>query len=212
MLSFSCILMEGERKCQVPILRVKRETQTANRKMQTPIPNYKFEPIPVLPHIFHAVYFVSIISSLELHCAAASAQHNKSSLYLLGEYLPVVEASLALGAAEAMLMPFSAQGLNVLPDDGRFALPALGCPSLCSLGLALDAPGVAVLLDVRHALLEGVAALGTEEMTVVPVLAQGNNMLSHDRGRAVLASRSKQLVPVEVAIKTHALIAILGHG
>jgi hypothetical protein len=157
------------------------------------------------------VKFISIISSLKLHCAASSAQHNKSSLYFLGEYLPIIEASLALGAAEAMLMPFSAQGLDVLPNDGRFALPALWGPSLCSLGLALDAPGVTVLLDMRHALLKGVAALSAEEVAIVPVLTQGNNMLSHDRGRAVLASRSKQLVPVEVAIKTHALIAILGH-
>ncbi|KAK5634733.1 hypothetical protein RRF57_010446 [Xylaria bambusicola] len=109
-------------------------------------------------------------------------------------------------------MPLGAEGLDILSNDSFLATPALGRASLGALSLAGDAPRVAVLLDVRHALLERVAALGAEEVAKVPVLTEGDDVVTENGRLAVLALRRKVLVPVEVAEEPHALVAVLGHG
>lgn len=108
-------------------------------------------------------------------------------------------------------MPLAAQGADVLPYDSLATLLALGRAPLGALGLAVDAPRVAVLLDMRHALRERVAALGAEEVPVVPVLPERHHMFTQDRRRAVLAAGGEELVPVQVAIEAEALVAVFGH-
>lgn len=93
------------------------------------------------------------------------------------------------------------QRLNVLSDDSRPTSPAFRGPPFGPLGLALDAPGVAVLLNVRHAMLKGITALGTEEVTIVPVLTKGNNVLAQNRCLAMPATRGEELVPVKMAVE-----------
>ena len=145
-------------------------------------------------------------SSFELNHATARAQ---DAPVVARKHLPVVEAALALGAAEALVVPLAAEGLDVLADDALLAAPALGGAALRALRLALDAPRVAVLFNVRHAVLKGVAALGAEKVSVVPVGAERDNVLAEDRRLAVLAARRKLLVPVEVAVEAQALVAVL---
>jgi hypothetical protein len=52
-----------------------------------------------------------------------------------------------------------------------------------------------------HASLERIAALSTEEVSIVPIFTQGNHVLSNDGSLAVFASRSEVLMPVKVAVK-----------
>ncbi len=154
------------------------------------------------------------LSCLQLPLHALRTQHHRLArrpTILHGENLPVVKAAVAGGAAEALVMPLAAQGANVLPDDGRLALTALGRPALGALRLAGHAPRIAVLFDMRHALLERVAALGAEEVPKVPVGAQRHHVLAHDGRLAVLAARGVQLVPVEVAEEAHPFVAVLAH-
>ena len=108
-------------------------------------------------------------------------------------------------------MPLGAEGLDILSDDGLLAATALGRAPLRALRLARHAPRVPVLLDVRHPLLERVAALGAEEVPEMPVLAEGDDVVAEDGRLAVLALRREELVPVEVAVEAQALVAVLGH-
>ena len=164
-------------------------------------------------------FVVSFISSfktllpLQLFGTARRAKHHHHATGdLPGEDLPVLEAALALGAAEAVLVPLAAQRLDVLTDDGGPALPTLGSPPLGTLGLTLNAPRVAVLLDVGHAVLERVAALGAEEVPIVPVVAQRHNVLAENGRPAVLAPRGEELVPVEMAVEPETIVSVLRHG
>ena len=109
-------------------------------------------------------------------------------------------------------MPFVPKCLDVLANDRRPTLPAFRSAPLSPLSLAFDTPGVAVFLDVRHAVLERITALGAKEMAIVPVLAQTHDVLAKNRRLAMLASRSEELVPVKVAVEAQALIAIFSHG
>jgi hypothetical protein len=148
----------------------------------------------------------------EFHCSAASAEHNGALGHMLGEDLAVVETALTLSASEAMLMPFSAQGLNVLSNNSYTALSALWCASLCTLRLAIDAPCVPVLLNVRHAVVKRVTTLGAEEMAVVPVSTESDDVLTENRGLAVLTARGEQLMPIKMAKEPETLISVFSHG
>lgn len=109
-------------------------------------------------------------------------------------------------------MPLAAERLHILPDYGQLASLALWRSPFGPLGLALDAPRVAVLLDMRHALLERIAALGTKEVPVVKVVAQRHDMLTNDGRRAGLAAGCEELVPVQVAEEAQTRVAVLCHG
>lgn len=109
-------------------------------------------------------------------------------------------------------MPLAAERPDVLTDDGLAALFTLGCPPLGALRLARHAPRIAVLFDMRHAALKGIAALGTEEVAKVPVVAQRHHVLAHDGRRAVLTPRREQLVPVQMAVEPEARVPVFGHG
>jgi hypothetical protein len=148
----------------------------------------------------------------EFHCSAASAEYDSALGHVLGEDLTVVEAALTFCASEAVFMPLSAQSLNVLSNDSYTAFPALGRASLRTLCLAVDAPRVSVLLDMGHTLAKRITALGAEEVTVVPVSPESDDVLTKNRGLAVLAARREQLVPVEMAEESQTLISIFGHG
>jgi hypothetical protein len=77
-----------------------------------------------------------------------------------------------------MLMPLTAQRLDVLANHSGSAFLTLGSPALGPFGLAADTPSVAVFLNMRHALLERITAFRTEEVTVMPMLAECHNVLS----------------------------------
>ena len=108
-------------------------------------------------------------------------------------------------------MPLAPQRPDVLTDHRRTALLALRRPALRPLRLAVDAPGISVLLDVRLALIEGVAALGAEKVAVMPVRAQRHDVVPEDRRLAVLAAGREKFVPVEVAVEAQAIVPILRH-
>ena len=118
---------------------------------------------------------------------------------MLGEDLAIIKTALTLSASEAVLMPFSAQGLNVLSNDSCTTLSAFRCSSLGALRLAIDAPRVAILLDMRHTVLKRITALSAEKMSVVPMSTEGDNVFTKNRGLAVLTAWSEQLMPVEMA-------------
>ena len=84
-------------------------------------------------------------------------------------------------------MPFTAQRLDILADDCFPALFAFRSLSFCALRLAIQTPGVPILLDMGHALLERIATFSTEEMSIVPIFAQSDHVLTNDRGLAVFA-------------------------
>jgi hypothetical protein len=106
-------------------------------------------------------------------------------------------------------VPLAAQGLDDHANDGEPALHALRGAPLGAFRLAVDAPGIPILLDVAHALLEGVAALGAEEVAEVPVLSQGDGVLAEDGSLAVLALGGVELMPVEMAEVALAHVAIV---
>lgn len=155
-----------------------------------------------------------IASSLEFEFPgpAVGAEYNGARCSLLGEYLPIVEPSLTLMAAEAMLVPLASQRLDILADDRCLAHLALGRTAFRPLCLAIDTPCVAVLLNVCHAMLKRVAALGAEEMPVMPMRSKRHNMLSKDGSRAVLAAWSEEFVPVEMAIEAESFVSVFRHG
>jgi hypothetical protein len=101
--------------------------------------------------------------------------------------------------------------LDVLADDWLLALQAFGSSSLGALRLTVQAPCVPILLDVAHAFLERIAALSAEEMTEMPMLTQCHGVLADDRCFAMLASGSKVLVPVQMAVVAQPFITILCH-
>ena len=108
-------------------------------------------------------------------------------------------------------MPFSAHCLDVLADDWLLALQAFGSSALGALRLAVQAPCIPILLDMAHAFLERVAALSAEEMAEMPMLTQRHGVLADDRCLAMFASRSKVLMPVQMAVVAQPLITILCH-
>lgn len=105
--------------------------------------------------------------SLQLPHATRSTEHTVSNR----ENLPVIKATFALSASEALIVPLSAECLDILADDRKATALAFGGAALSTLGLAINAPGVAVLLNVCHAMLKGFTALGTKEVAVVKVVA-----------------------------------------
>lgn len=151
-------------------------------------------------------------SEFEFPGPAVGAEYNGARCSLLGEYLPIVEPSLTLMAAEAMLVPLASQRLDILADDRCLAHLALGRTAFRPLCLAIDTPCVAVLLNVCHAMLKRVAALGAEEMPVMPMRSKRHNMLSKDGSRAVLAAWSEEFVPVEMAIEAESFVSVFRHG
>lgn len=130
---------------------------------------------------------------------------------VLGEDLPIVETILACSTPETLVVPLPAQSPDVLPNDGLATFPALGSSPLGTLCLTVDAPCVAVLLDMCHSLFKGVATLGTEEVPVVPMLSECNDVFAKDWGRTVLAAGGEELMPIKMTIEPEALITVLGH-
>ena len=108
-------------------------------------------------------------------------------------------------------MPFSTHCLDVLADDGLFALQTLGSSSLCTLSLTVQAPCISILLNVAHTFLERITTLRAKKVSKMPMLTQCNRVFADDRCLAMLASRSKILVPVEVTEIAESLVAILSH-
>jgi hypothetical protein len=121
--------------------------------------------------------------------------------HILGVERAIIEAGMAFMTTETFIMPFAAHRLNILSDDWLFALLALGSASFSALRLTIQAPGVAILLDMSLAFLEGIATFGTEKMSVMPVLAQCNSTLSNNRSFAVLAPRGKAFMPIEMTVE-----------
>jgi hypothetical protein len=150
-----------------------------------------------------------LLSGLQLHLHAFCAGHGSLVADLLREERAIGEVAFASYTPEALVVPLAAQGLDDHADDGESALHALRCPPLGALRLAVDAPGVPILLDVAHARLEGIAALSAEEVAEVPVLSQRDGVLAEDGRLAVLALGSVELMPVEVTEVAQARIAIV---
>ena len=106
-------------------------------------------------------------------------------------------------------MPFIAQRLDVVPDDGSPTHSTFRSASLSAFGLAVDAPCISVLFDMCHAVLKRVTALGAEEMAKVPMVAKSNDMFAKNWGSAMFATRRKELVPIEVTEEAETIIAVL---
>lgn len=109
-------------------------------------------------------------------------------------------------------MELFAQRLHHVPNDRLFAQSALRRPSLRALRLTSKAPRIPIFLNVRHPLLEWIAALRAEEVPVVEVLAQCHDVFPNDGSRAMLTFRRKQLVPVQVAIKPQSVVTVVDLG
>lgn len=62
-----------------------------------------------------------------------------------------------------------------------------------------------------HAVVEWVTTFGTEEVSIVPVSSKSYYVFTENRGLAVLATRRKQLMPIEVTKESQALISVFGH-
>jgi hypothetical protein len=88
--------------------------------------------------------------------------------------------------------------LDILSDDSCTAFPALWSSTFGALRLAVDAPRITILLNVRHAMFEWVTTFGTEEVTVMPVSSKSDYVFTENRGLTVLATRREQLMPIEV--------------
>lgn len=131
---------------------------------------------------------------------------------LTRENLAIVKAAAADRAPEAVIVPLGGQRLHILPNDGLTTSPALGRATLGTASLARDTPGIPVLFNVRGTRTKRVTALGTEEVTNVPVLAESYNVLANNGRGAVLAARCKLLVPVQMAEETQAVVAVLAHS
>jgi len=150
-------------------------------------------------------------SSFQLPFHAFGANSNSLIALHPRENLSIVEATMATYTSEAFIMVLAAQGLHILAYDRPSALCTLGSLSLCTLRLAIETPGITVLLNMSHALLERVAAFSAEEMAIVPMCTESNSMLANDGSLAMLASRCEELVPVKMAIETEPLVAIFSH-
>lgn len=151
-------------------------------------------------------------SSLQFSLNALNTQHNSLISNLLGIECSIVEAILASRTTEALLVPFTTQGLNVFADDRSSALLAFRCSSFCSFGLATQAPCVPILLNVCHAFLKRITTFCAEEVSVMPALSQGNHVLANDRSLAVLTLRCEGLVEVKMTIESLSWITIFGIG
>jgi hypothetical protein len=78
--------------------------------------------------------------------------------------------------------------------------------------LTINAPGIAILLNMAHSLLEWITALGAEEVAKVPVFSKGNGVFTKDSGLAMLAFGSIKFVPVEVTEIAKSSITVFWHG
>lgn len=151
------------------------------------------------------------VSHLQLLCPTPSTQDPRLVPFTNWEDLPVIESSAASSAAETFIVPLGAQCFDILSNDRSLAALTLGRATLRPSRLAGHAPRIPVLLNVRHPPLKRIAALGTEEMSVMPVFAERYDVFAQDGRLAVFAMRREQLVPVQMAVEPQPLIAILGH-
>jgi hypothetical protein len=118
---------------------------------------------------------------------------------------------MAGNTPEALIVVLAAQSLHILTYNRPSAFFALGSLPLCSLGLTVETPSIAIFLDVSHALLERITAFGTEEVAIVPVRPESHGVFANDGSLAMLAARSKMLVPVKMAVETEPLVSIISH-
>lgn len=147
-------------------------------------------------------------SSLQLPFDALYAQDNRIISNFLGIKCAVLKSVLTGGTSKTTFMPLTTQRLNILADDCLPALFALWRLPFCTLRLTIQTPSITILLDVGHALLERIATLSTEEMSIMPIFTQGNHMLPNYRRLAMFASRCKVFMPVKVTVKPQSLVAI----
>jgi hypothetical protein len=106
---------------------------------------------------------------------------------------------------------FSTQGLDRFTNNWQSTLHALRGPPFGAFRLTIQAPGIAVFLNVAHAFLERITTLSTEEMTKVPVFTKRNSMLTQDWGFAVFAFGGIDFVPVKMTKVAKSSITILSH-
>lgn len=109
-------------------------------------------------------------------------------------------------------MPLASKRNSILANNRQSTLLTLRRLAFRTLRLALQTPRIAILLNMRHALLKRIAALRAEEMPIVPILPQRHEVLAHDGRLAVLALRRVGFVEIEMAEKALSCIAVLSHG
>lgn len=127
-----------------------------------------------------------------------TADNNHLISSLLLEELTNVESTFESCAAETAIVPFSSHRLNVFTDNRLFALQTFWSSLFSALGLAIEAPRVAILFDVAHAFLERITTFSTEEVFKMPMLAKCDCMLADDRCLAMLAPGSEGFMPVKM--------------
>lgn len=115
-------------------------------------------------------------------------------------------------ATEAFIMPLASQSLHVLSNDWLLALLALRSLAFSTFRLAVQAPSITILLDMGHSLLERITTFGAEEVSIMPMLTEGNCVLANDGCLAVLAFGCEVLMEVKMAVVALSLVSIFGHS
>lgn len=102
-------------------------------------------------------------------------------------------------ADETAFVPLSANGRN---DDlvQHILFTALAARRRAT-GMAVETPCKTVLLHKRGLRVEGITALGAEEMADVPFGTTGNHHLAFNRGLAALTAGAEEFMEVQVAVE-----------
>ena len=121
------------------------------------------------------------------------------------EVSPILKLPSTLQTSKALGMPITTQRLD---HDIRNRLPAASTFAAVPVGMTADAPRIAILLHERRSRIERIAALGAEEMALVPFCAARHDDLALDRRLTRFAARGEELVVVEVAVEAEGLVAV----
>ena len=116
------------------------------------------------------VSILSLALSLQLPFHAFYTNGNNFRPLQLREYLPISKIPFTTYTPKALVVVFPTQSLDILTNDRTFTLFAFRRSSFSAFGLATQTPGISILLDVGHSLLEGIATFRAEEMPIVPML------------------------------------------
>jgi hypothetical protein len=111
------------------------------------------------------------ISSLQLNLRTLDTQHHRFIPDLFRIKASIIKSMLAIMATETLIMPFSAQRINILSNNRLLAFFAFRRAVGSTFGLAGETPSISILLDMCLPLFERITTLSAEEMTVVPVFA-----------------------------------------
>lgn len=139
--------------------------------------------------------------SFESPLLARHTHGNLSAFGTANEEPAIVESTIALRAAETLLVPLATEGFD---DCFGNRPPTLFAPSGITLRIAADAPRMSVLLHELALGSERVTTLGAEEVARVPGAATRHDDFSLDGGFAALASRRKELMEVKMAVEADA--------